>query len=64
MISNLGTSSIPFIEYLTVGKGQVIPAGTSKSRATWKDIWGRTWHQPLRIVFPDVPPIPLRLKIL
>ena len=32
MISNLGTSSIPFIEYVTVGKGQVIPAGTSVSR--------------------------------
>ena len=62
MISNLGTSSIPFIEYVTVGKGQVIPAGTSTSRATWKDIWGRIWHQPLRSVFPDVPPIPPPLK--
>ena len=62
MISNLGTSSIPFIEYVTVGKGQVIPAGTSTSRATWKDVWGRIWHQPLRSVFPDVPPIPPPLK--
>ena len=62
MISNLGISSIPFIEYLTVGKGQVIPAGPSTSRATWKDVWGRTWHQPLRTVFPDVPPIPPPLK--
>ena len=62
MISNLGISSIPFIEYVTVGKGQVIPAGTSTSRATWKDIWGRIWHQPLRSVFPDVPPIPPPLK--
>ena len=62
MISNLGISSIPFIEYLTVGKGQVIPAGTSTSRTTWKDIWGRIWHQPLRSVFPDVPPIPPPLK--
>jgi hypothetical protein len=62
MISNLGISSIPFIEYLTVGRGQVIPAGTSTSRATWKDIWGRIWHQPLRSVFPDVPPIPPPLK--
>ena len=62
MISNLGISSIPFIEYLTVGKGQVIPAGTSTSRTTWKDIWGRVWHQPLRSVFPDVPPIPPPLK--
>ena len=62
MISNLGISSIPFIEYLTVGRGQVIPAGTSTSRATWKDIWGRVWHQPLRSVFPDVPPLPGPLK--
>ena len=62
MISNLGISSIPFIEYVTVGRGQVIPAGTSTSRATWKDVWGRIWHQPLRSVFPDVPPIPPPLK--
>lgn len=62
MISNLGTSSIPFIEYLTVGKGQVIPAGSSTSRISWKDIWGRIWYQPLRTLFPDVPPIPPPLK--
>ena len=62
IISNLGTSSIPFIEYVTVGKGQVIPAGTSTARATWKDIWGRTWHQPIRSLFPDVPPVPPPLK--
>ena len=62
IISNLGTSSIPFIEYMTVGKGQVIPSGTSTARATWKDVWGRTWHQPIRSLFPDVPPIPPPLK--
>jgi len=62
LISNLGTSSIPFIEYLTVGKGQVIPSGSSTSRIGWKDIWGRTWYQPLRTLFPDVPPIPPPLK--
>lgn len=62
IISNLGISSIPFIEYMTVGKGQVIPSGTSTARATWKDIWGRTWHQPIRSLFPDVPPIPPPLK--
>ena len=55
MISNLGKSFIPFIEYLNVGRGQLIPSGTSTSRTTWKDIWGSTWHQPFRIVFPDVP---------
>ena len=62
IISNLGISSIPFIEYMTVGKGQVIPSGTSTARATWKDVWGRTWHQPIRSLFPDIPPIPPPLK--
>ena len=62
LISNLGISSIPFIEYLTVGRGQVIPAGPSTSRTSWKDVWGRIWHQPLRSVFPDVPPLPGPLK--
>ena len=61
-ISNLGISSIPFIEYMSVGKGQVIPAGTSSSRVSWKDIWGRQWQQPLRSLFPDIPPIPPPIK--
>ena len=43
-ISNLGISSIPFLEYVTAGSGQVIPAGTSTARASWKDVWGRTWN--------------------
>jgi hypothetical protein len=47
---------------MTVGAGQVIPAGTTTSRVSWKDIWGRTWHQPLRSVFPDIPVIPPPLK--
>ena len=58
MITNLGISSIPFIEYLTVGAGQVIPGGTSTARTNWKDVWGRTWSQPLRSLFPDIPPGP------
>ena len=61
-ISNLGISSIPFIEYMSVGKGQVIPAGPGTSRVSWKDAWGRTWQQPLRSLFPDIPPIPPPLK--
>ena len=43
-ISNLRISSIPFLEYITAGSGQVIPAGTSTARASWKDVWGRTWN--------------------
>ena len=54
LISNLGTSSIPFIEYMTVGTGQVIPAGPTTSRMSWKDVWGRTWQQPIRSAFPDI----------
>ena len=61
-ISNLGISSIPLIEYLSVGKGQVIPSGISTSRISWKDIWGRTWHQPLRSTFPDICPLPPPVK--
>ena len=61
-ISNLGISSIPFIEYMFVGKGQVIPAGPTTSRVSWKDVWGRTWQQPLRSIFPDIPPVPPPLK--
>ena len=61
-ISNLGISSIPFIEYMHVGTGQVIPAGPATSRVSWKDIWGRNWHQPLRSLFPDIPPVPPPLK--
>ena len=61
-ISNLGISSIPFIEYMSVGKGQVIPAGPSTSRVSWRDVWGRVWQQPLRSLFPDIPPVPPPLK--
>ncbi|MCQ2817170.1 MAG: hypothetical protein MJ252_07885, partial [archaeon] len=61
-ISNLGISSIPFVEYVTTGSGLLIPAAQFTSRVEWVDVWGRTWSQPLRTVFPDVPPIPPPLK--
>ena len=61
-ITNLGISSIPFIEYMTVGKGQLIPGSPTTSRITWKDIWGRIWHQPIRSLFYDYAPIPPPLK--
>ena len=63
-ISNLGISSIPFINHVTVGVGTLIPSGTSTSRISWKDVWGRTWHQPIRSLFVDVPPLPPPLKNL
>ncbi len=62
MISNLGISSVPFAEYVTTGKALLIPSSPSTSRIEWSDIWGRRWSQPLRSVFPDIPPIPPPLR--
>ena len=57
LISNIGTSSIPFAEFLEHEK-LAIPGVTSTSRLEWYDIWGRMWAQNLRSVYPDIPPIP------
>ena len=57
IISNIGTSSIPFAEFLNHGT-LMIPGVTSTSRLEWSDIWGRKWAQNLRSVYPDIPPIP------
>ena len=62
VLSNVGISSIPFVEYVTHGTGLVIPAGTHTSRIDWTDVWGRRWSQPLRSLFPDIPPIPPPLR--
>ena len=62
VISNIGISSIPFVEYVTTGAGLVIPATPTTSRIEWRDVWNRKWSQPLRTVFPDVAPIPPPLK--
>ena len=62
MISNLGISSVPFAEYVTTGAALLIPSSPSTSRIEWTDIWGRRWSQPLRSVFPDIPPIPPPLR--
>ena len=61
-ISNVGISSIPTVEYVTHGEALLIPFAARTSRIEWKDIWGRKWNQPLRSVFPDIPPIPPPLK--
>ena len=57
IISNVGTSSIPFAEFLNHGL-LMIPGVSSTSRLEWTDIWGRKWAQNLRSVYPDIPPIP------
>ena len=57
LLHNIGTSSIPFAEFLEHGK-LAIPGVVSTSRLEWTDIWGRKWAQNLRCVYPDIPPIP------
>ncbi|MGL4948152.1 MAG: hypothetical protein ACRC42_02080, partial [Mycoplasma sp.] len=57
-LSCIGISTIPFSEYVTHGTGLLIPGCSRTSRLEWRDIWGRHWSQPLRSVFPDIPPIP------
>jgi hypothetical protein len=36
----------------------MIPSAISTSRIEWEDVWGRHWVQPIRSLFPDVPPLP------
>ena len=57
LIHNIGTSSIPFAEFLNHAT-LAIPGVTSTSRLEWTDIWGRRWGQNLRSIYPDIPPIP------
>ena len=57
LIHNIGTSSIPFAEFLNHGT-LAIPGVPTTSRLEWTDIWGRRWGQNLRSVYPDIPPIP------
>ena len=63
MITGLGISWVPFNEYLRVGY-LFIPSTQTTSRIIWKDIWGRTWQQPLRSIFIDEPPIPPQVNNL
>ena len=57
LIGNIGTSPIPFGEFLEHGQ-LFIPGAISTSRLEWIDIWGRKWGQNLRSVYPDIPPLP------
>ena len=57
LIGNIGTSSIPFADYVSHG-ALMIPSAISTSRIEWTDVWGRHWVQPIRSLFPDVPPMP------
>ena len=57
LLSNIGTSSVPFAEFLEHGK-LAVPGVVSTSRLEWTDIWGRKWGQNLRSVYPDIPVLP------
>ena len=60
-LSSIGISFIPFAEYVTHGSGLLIPGAVSTGRVEWTDIWGRRWIQPVRSLYPDIPPVPAPL---
>lgn len=62
VLSNIGTSFIPFADYVTHGSGLLIPGAVHTSRIEWIDVWGREWVQNVRSLYPDVPPVPAPLK--
>ena len=57
LISNIGIVSIPFSDYVS-HPALIIPAAPSTSRIEWEDVWGRSWAQPIRSIFPDFLPLP------
>ena len=57
LISNIGIISIPFADYVE-HPPLMIPSATSTSRIEWEDVWGRSWAQPIRSIFPDLLPLP------
>ena len=57
VLHNIGTSAIPFAEFLEHGK-LAIPGAISTTRLEWTDIWGRMWAQNLRSCYPDIPVLP------
>ena len=57
LLGNIGTSAVPFAEFVTHGK-LAVPGVVSTSRLEWEDIWGRKWSQNLRSVYPDIPVLP------
>jgi hypothetical protein len=61
-ITHIGTSSVPFREYLTTGTSLMIPAAPETGRVEWQDIWGRKWVQNVRSTIFEYPPIPPPLR--
>eukprot|EP00727_Mastigamoeba_balamuthi_P014546 m51a1_g9716 hypothetical protein (2423) ;mRNA; r:1421685-1430074 len=61
-VTHIGTSSVPFREYLTTGTSLLIPAAPETGRVEWEDVWGRAWAQPVRSTIFEYPPIPPPLR--
>jgi len=60
--THVGTSSVPFREYVSTGTSLQIPAGTETGRVEWDDIWGRHFVQNVRSTIFEYPPIPPPLR--
>lgn len=61
-ITHIGESSIPFLQFLSAGSGQIIPATSQTGSIRWQDIWGRTLVEPLRSLILDAAPLPGPLR--
>jgi len=60
--THVGTSSVPFREYVSTGTSLQIPAATETGRVEWDDIWGRHFIQNVRSTIFEYPPIPPPLR--
>jgi len=60
--THVGTSSVPFREYVSTGTSLQIPAAAETGRIEWDDIWGRHFVQNLRSTIFEYPPIPPPLR--
>jgi len=60
--THVGTSSVPFREYVNTGTSLQIPAASETGRVEWDDIWGRHFIQNVRSTIFEYPPIPPPLR--
>ena len=61
-VTHIGTSSVPFREYVETGTSLLIPAAPETGRIEWNDMWGRRWVQNVRSTIFEYPPIPPPLR--
>jgi len=60
--THVGTSSVPFREYVSTGTSLQIPAAAETGRVEWDDVWGRHFVQNVRSTIFEYPPIPPPLR--